>query len=300
MTTKHIGKVLISKIRDVFISVIEKTPLKLLYLVSSMVSILLYPLAERTVGKVVKRNLRRAFPEKNNKDISRITLRYYRNIIDFLFEFIKQNSFSNKKMLSHIHYENIELLREITKNKKMIICYSGHFVNFEWLVTLPLYDSNFEMGHLYLSDESDNMTEYVLKTRSRYGAVNIHSKSPLKYLMMVRQSIMEEKYPFQGFIYGTLADMDPMTENQYVSEIFGHKIEMFTGSEKIGTKYDMAFVYASMSRINRGEYSVRFEQIIPEDNVVSSYPYTEKFVKMLEQNIRKQPDLWMFWAEPRF
>ncbi|MDD7127983.1 MAG: lysophospholipid acyltransferase family protein [Prevotella sp.] len=281
-------------------SVIEKTPLKLLYLVSSMVSILLYPLAERTVGKVVKRNLRRAFPEKNNKDISRITLRYYRNIIDFLFEFIKQNSFSNKKMLSHIHYENIELLREITKNKKMIICYSGHFVNFEWLVTLPLYDSNFEMGHLYLSDESDNMTEYVLKTRSRYGAVNIPSKSPLKYLMMVRQSIMEEKYPFQGFIYGTLADMDPMTENQYVSEIFGHKIEMFTGSEKIGTKYDMAFVYASMSRINRGEYSVRFEQIIPEDKVVSSYPYTEKFVKMLEQNIRKQPDLWMFWAEPRF
>ena len=265
-----------------------------------MVSILLYPLAERTVGKVVKRNLRRAFPEKNNKDISRITLRYYRNIIDFLFEFIKQNSFSNKKMLSHIHYENIELLREITKNKKMIICYSGHFVNFEWLVTLPLYDSNFEMGHLYLSDESDNMTEYVLKTRSRYGAVNIPSKSPLKYLMMVRQSIMEEKYPFQGFIYGTLADMDPMTENQYVSEIFGHKIEMFTGSEKIGTKYDMAFVYASMSRINRGEYSVRFEQIIPEDKVVSSYPYTEKFVKMLEQNIRKQPDLWMFWAEPRF
>lgn len=300
MTTKHIGKVLISKIRDIFISVIEKTPLKLLYLVSSMVSILLYPLAERTVGKVVKRNLRRAFPEKNNKDISRITLRYYRNIIDFLFEFIKQNSFSNKKMLSHIHYENIELLREITKNKKMIICYSGHFVNFEWLVTLPLYDSNFEMGHLYLSDESDNMTEYVLKTRSRYGAVNIPSKSPLKYLMMVRQSIMEEKYPFQGFIYGTLADMDPMTENQYVSEIFGHKIEMFTGSEKIGTKYDMAFVYASMSRINRGEYSVRFEQIIPEYNVASSYPYTEKFVQMLEQNIRKQPDLWMYWAEPRF
>ena len=265
-----------------------------------MVSILLYPLAERTVGKVVKRNLRRAFPEKNNKDISRITLRYYRNIIDFLFEFIKQNSFSNKKMLSHIHYENIELLREITKNKKMIICYSGHFVNFEWLVTLPLYDSNFEMGHLYLSDESDNMTEYVLKTRSRYGAVNIPSKSPLKYLMMVRQSIMEEKYPFQGFIYGTLADMDPMTENQYVSEIFGHKIEMFTGSEKIGVKYDMAFVYASMSRINRGEYSVRFEQIIPEYNVASSYPYTEKFVQMLEQNIRKQPDLWMYWAEPRF
>ena len=263
MTTKHIGKVLISKIRDIFMSVIEKTPLKLLYLVSSMVSILLYPLAERTVGKVVKRNLRRAFPEKNNKDISRITLRYYRNIIDFLFEFIKQNSFSNKKMLSHIHYENIELLREITKNKKMIICYSGHFVNFEWLVTLPLYDSNFEMGHLYLSDESDNMTEYVLKTRSRYGAVNIPSKSPLKYLMMVRQSIMEEKYPFQGFVYGTLADMDPMTENQYVSEIFDHKIEMFTGSEKIGVKYDMAFVYASMSRINRGEYSVRFEQIIP-------------------------------------
>ena len=300
MTTKHIGKVLISKIRDIFMSVIEKTPLKLLYLVSSMVSILLYPLAERTVGKVVKRNLRRAFPEKNNKDISRITLRYYRNIIDFLFEFIKQNSFSNKKMLSHIHYENIELLREITKNKKMIICYSGHFVNFEWLVTLPLYDSNFEMGHLYLSDESDNMTEYVLKTRSRYGAVNIPSKSPLKYLMMVRQSIMEEKYPFQGFIYGTLADMDPMTENQYVSEIFGHKIEMFTGSEKIGVKYDMAFVYANMSRINRGEYSVRFEQIIPEYNVVSSYPYTEKFVQMLEQNIRKQPDLWMYWAEPRF
>lgn len=300
MTNRHLGKVIACKFRDITISVIERTPLALLYMVSSMVSILVYPLAERNVGKIAKRNLRRAFPGKSKTEINRITLRYYRNIIDFLFEFIKQNRFSNEEMLSHIHYENIELLREISKKKKMIICYSGHFVNFEWLVTLPLFDSNFEMGHLYTSDESDSMTEYVLKTRSRYGAVNIPSKSPLKYLLKVRHSIMEEKYPFQGFVYGTLADMDPMTENQYVSEIFDHKIEMFTGSEKIGVKYDMAFVYASMSRINRGEYSVRFEQIIPEYNVVSSYPYTEKFVQMLEQNIRKQPDLWMYWAEPRF
>lgn len=268
---------------------------------SSMVSPLLCLLAKQTAMRTVTRNLHRAFPEKSDAEIHKLSKRYFRNVIDYLLEFVKQNSFSEKTMKKHVRFENIELLHKVAENNKLIICYSGHLLNFEWMVSLPLHAADFEMSHIYLSTEKGGMIEYALKTRSRYGAVNIPSKSPLRYLQKVVSQIEKNEYPFKGLILGTLADMDTNNEHPHLSDFFDHKIEMLTGSERMGRNFGMAFIYARIKRTKRGYYSVAFEEMKPQESAVhSDYPYTDTFMNLLERDLREQPDLWMLWGEPRF
>ena len=61
----------------------------------------------------------------------------------------------------------------------------------------------------------------------------------------------------------------------------------------------MIFVYAHISRISRGIYNIEFKQMSPKDINTNPYAYTDEFVRLLEQNIREQPDLWMLWGNKR-
>ena len=39
--------------------------------------------------------------------------------------------------------------------------------------------------------------------------------------------------------------------------------------------------------------------MFPKDINTNPYAYTDEFVRLLEQNIREQPDLWMLWGNKR-
>ena len=92
--------------------------------------------------------------------------------------------------------------------------------------------------------------------------------------------------------------MDTTEDYPHTSSFFDHELEMMTGSERIGRKMNMAFVYANISRLRRGYYSIEFEEITPPDVDTNPYAYTDEFVRLLENNIKKQPELWMQVLNP--
>ena len=104
----------------------------------------------------------------------------------------------------------------------------------------------------------------------------------------------------KGYVFGTLADMDTTEDYPHTSSFFNHDLEMLTGSERIGRKFNMAFVYAHISRPRRGYYIIEFMEIVPPDIETNPFAYTDEYVRMLERNIREQPELWMQWGECRF
>ena len=104
----------------------------------------------------------------------------------------------------------------------------------------------------------------------------------------------------KGYVFGTLADMDTNAENPHISKFFNHDLEVMTGSERIGRKMNMAFVYAKMKRNKRGYYSIEFQDMNPDDADTNPFAFTDMFVQLLEANIKEQPELWMQWGECRF
>ena len=285
---------------SLIISITKWTPFFILYTISSLVSKLLLHIKKIPTNEIAQRNLRRAFPEKTHNEVRELCRKYYEGFCDYLIEFVKRTRFSDEKMKQHCRFKNLELLTEIFKTHQFVICYGGHMLNFEWQVSLPLHMPEYGMCHLYLSGESGKEMDWVLKVRSQYGAINIPSSSPLKTLLKLKEDLSTGTDKHKGYIFGTLADMDTTADNPHVSSFFNHNLEMLTGSERIGRKMNMAFVYAHMSRPKRGYYVIDFKEMSPTDIETNPFAYTDEFVRLLENNIREKPELWMQWGECRF
>lgn len=276
------------------------TPLVVLYALSSLISRLLLHINRIPTNEIAQRNMRRAFPEKSPSEIRKLCQKYYEGFCDYLIELVKRTRFSEKEMKKRCKFTNINLLYEKFKTHKFVICYGGHMLNFEWQVSLPLHIPEYGMCHLYLSGKTGRETDWILKVRSQYGAINIPTCSPLKTLINLKEGLENGTDGHKGYVFGTLADMDTKAENPHVSIFFNHYLEVLTGSERIGRKMDMAFIYAHMNRPKRGYYEIEFKEICPPDSDTNQFAYTDEFIRLLEQNIREQPELWMQWGECRF
>ena len=282
------------------ITITKWTPIFILYHLSTLVSRVLMWNRYLSINEVTLRNLRRAFPKKNSNEIKELCRKYYECYCDYLIEFVKRTCFTEEEMKKHCQFKNMNLLMEKFHTHQFVICYSGHFLNFEWLVSFPLHLPEFGMCHLYLSGEKSKEMDWVLRERSRYGAINIPTRSPLKTLLKLKKGMDDGTDYHKGYVLGTLADMDTTAEHPHVSMFFNHELEMLTGSERIGRKMGMAFIYAHMSRPQRGYYEIELKEMHPNDLDMNPYAYTDEFVHLLEQNIREQPELWMQWGECRF
>lgn len=274
-------------------------PIKALYLISSIASRLL-TLTASNHTKRVKRNLEIAFEGINKKTEQSIVHHYYRNLYDFTFELAKNSYHPDNKICEECRFTNIGLIKTLLMQNKKILCYGGHFVNYELLVSFPLHIQHICMGNLYYSGKRNLLTDWLAKARQRYGAINIPHNSPIKPILAMLKELEEKRY--DGIVLGSLADVPPSKRSQqyiHKSPFFGQHLSVYTGTEKIGRKYNMNFVYAHISRKRRGIYNIEFKQMSPKDINTNPYAYTDEFVRLLEQNIREQPDLWMLWGNKR-
>ncbi len=217
---------------------------------------------------------------------------------DYFIEFVKCDKWSDEIIKERCKFHNVKLLLEKFNNHRFVICYSGHLLNYEMTVSLPLHIPGYGMCHLYLAGEQNRAMNWVLNVRSRYGAINIPTSSPLKSLVRLNESVADGES--KGYVFGTLADQDTSEKVPHTATFFGKQFEVLTGSERIGRKFDMVFVYANITRPKRGYYEVEFKEMTPKDVNTNPFAYTDEFVRMLEQNIRQQPELWMQWGACRF
>lgn len=163
-------------------------PIKALYLISSIASRLL-ALTASSHTKRVKRNLEIAFEGMNKKTKQSIVHHYYRNLYDFTFELAKNSYHSDYKICEECRFTNIEFIKTLLLQNKKILCYSGHFVNYELLVSFPLHIQHICMGNLYYSGKRNLLTDWLAKTRQRYGAINIPHNSPIKPILAMLKEL---------------------------------------------------------------------------------------------------------------
>ena len=69
--------------------------------------------------------------------------------------------------------------------------------------------------------------------------------------------------------------------------------------ERIAKKHNLPVVYARMRKIKRGYYSVEFELIVESPNEYSDYEITEKYLKLVENQLHEDPHPYL-WTHNRF
>lgn len=274
-------------------------PLRLGYLISDILTFI-FKRNDR-VTEVTKRNLRRAFPDYTSEQVDEICEKYIRCCIDYFFEFLAFTHFSSKQVQKRCLFRNAEIVNESLKTNSFAICYAGHMINYEFLTSFPMVLEGYGMCHLFLDDTPNVIQSWIMSTRSKYGAVNIPTTNPLRTLIRLKKEIDSSTSAYPAYVFGTLADMDTFEKHPHESDFFSYQMEMATGSERIGRKYDMEFFFAFIERPQRGYYVVTLHKMKPQvDPKTYKYAYTDEFVRLLEQNIRLQPEIWMQWGTPRF
>jgi len=270
-------------------------PYRVLYVISDGIYYILYYL----IGyrrKTVRENLVTSFPEKGIQEIKQIEHRFYHWLCDYFLETIKLMSISADQVLKRIEYRNVEEIEKCFDEGQTCAAILGHYCNWEYLSTVNLgmkHHSEAAVGLIYHPLRSKIFDRIFLKLRQHTGGTCVPKKDILRYLVKYRRENRMN-------LFGYIADQGPKWENIHLWLPFlHHDTPVFTGAERIMRKMNNAVFYADMERPKRGKYICTFRLITRTPNDMPEYGITRRFFEMLEENIHKEPSLYL-WTHKRW
>ena len=256
-------------------------PLSVLYLVSDGLFYLVFYVVKYR-RPLVKKHLADSFPEKSEAERLKIEKEFYSWFCDYIVESIKLFTMSKKQVMKRMQFTGVEKIRESCQKGQSCAIYLGHYCNWEWVTSLPLWageDITFDKLFLYL--------------RNRLGAISIPMAETLRKIVKMRQ---EGKHIVIGFI----ADQVPHWNNiHYWTNFLNHDTPVLTGTEKIAKKANFAVYYLDMQRVKRGYYKGEFKLLTDKPKEYKDFDITEMYFRELEKTIQRQPAYWL-WTHNRW
>ena len=274
-------------------------PLRLLYLLSDifwLISYILPPVRYRR--RIVRKNLKASFPEKSDAELRAVERRFYRNFFDMVMEMLKLASISPRQISKRIEVINGDLFREPILAGKSVVVYMGHTGNWEWMTSLPLKfldmgDKIPQFCQIYHQLENPVADKLMLKLRGRFGSESIPMEKTLRRFLEYRK----EGCPF---VVAMIADQVPLWWNiHYWTDFMNQYTPVFTGAERLIRSLDLVPLYASIIRTKRGHYQFVLQPIVESTDGLPPFTITERYMRMLEQDITKEPDSWL-WSHNRW
>ena len=130
----------------------------------------------------------------------------------------------------------------------------------------------------------------MTQSRERYG---------LKMTVMkLTKSLFEDKSQLQAIIFGS--DQSPSNpERAYWMNFLNQDTGVLFGVEKYAKEYNWPVIYVSIHKIKRGYYEVFYQLITDKPNDFSYGEITENFTKLIEKDIIKEPQYWL-WGHRRW
>lgn len=267
-------------------------PFRIFYMVSDVVYVIVYHLA-RYRRKTVTENLEMVFPEKSSEEIAGIRKKFYKHMVDMFLEMIKSISISENELKKRFAFTNLEEIKRIQAMNKSVIIACGHYASYEWMNALQLYDLKYEAFGIYKKVKNPHFDKLAKDIRGRYNGTLI---STTKATTTVTEN---QKKGILG-AYAMIADQSPkLSRTRAWANFMGMLVPVFTGTEKLSKRLDMAVVYLHVEKVKRGYYSATFKTLTTEAAKEPEFEITRKYFKELEAQIYKAPQYYL-WTHKRW
>jgi KDO2-lipid IV(A) lauroyltransferase len=266
-------------------------PFPLLYILSDVFYFFTY-YAIRYRKKVVFTNLRKSFPEKSETEINAIAKKFYASFCDVFLETIKILTISEKELLKRCSFsdEGKAVFNAYYEKKQNVIGVMGHCGNWEWACLSFKLSFKQQLSGLYHPLANKNIDGLMLKIRSRFGSHIIAMKNLPRELPKIKN---------MNTVIGLIADQTPPAETAYWTTFLNQDTPVFFGTEKLAKKLNYPAVFVSVKRTKRGYYNLSAETITDLPNSLPEGEISELHTKILEKNIREQPESWL-WSHRRW
>lgn len=276
-----------------FLKLLSYIPFRVMYVISDVLYVLIYYIF-RYRRAIVRKNLTESFPEKSSCEIIDIEKNFYRFFADNLLETCKMTTISREEMGRRMKFTNMETFNAVQREGKSVALYMGHFGNWEWCSSMPLY---FEKGttsaEIYHKLRNESMDRLMMRNRERMGAMCVEMRKTARY-------INEQAKAGSTCVVGFIADQSPRKrDSRYFLHFLNHEVPVLVGTEKIAKHYGFEAWFLNVRRVRRGFYEAEYVRMHEDPKSLPDFELTAIYFLMLEEAIRRQPELYL-WTHRRF
>ena len=242
--------------------------------------------------EVIITNLKKSFPEKSELEIQQIQKKFHRFFCDLIVETIKTLTITKKEAAKRCRFKDLTLLNKLYGEKKKVIFVLGHYGNWELGGAGMSCLSKYQLYVVYRPLSNLYFDQLIIKMRTHLGTKLISMNDTFKKMVSLRNS---EEISATAFI----ADQAPTPENSYWTTFLNQETAVFWGTEIIASKLNYPILFITISQQKRGYYEMTAELLCENPAATKKGEISEKHTKRLEEDIIKQPELWL-WSHKRW
>lgn len=264
------------------------------YVVENLFYFLLY-YGIRYRMSVVKTNLRNSFPEKSERELAGIRRRFYRTLAEIFVDTLDLAHLTPAKGRAALKVKGLEEHLKRVEGRDWIAM-TAHYGCWEYCSFWGLYAPTQIVVAVYHPLRSRVMEALYQRLRNGDYATTVSMKESLRFYLRNRDKGIRGK----NLVMGLIADQNPPRRpDSHWFRFLNQDTIFFDGGEKLALRCRLPVYFVKMDRLSRGRYEMSFEPIYDGEEEVAEHEITERYVRLLESEIRRRPELWI-WSHRRW
>lgn len=242
--------------------------------------------------KVVISNITRSFPNQNSDWVKQTASQFYTHLADRIIESVVCVGISKQQVLQRCPVKNYELVDNYGKQGKDVIAVLGHCGAWELAcLSASIYIDNYTSYAVYTQPKSKLIDNFLNETRGRFG-MQLYSMQQMPFFL---------KNGFGKTAVGMyLADQSHSNPARGYWTTFLHQDTVFmNGPARFAIARNCAIIFVKVKQLKRGYYEIENVPIADNAADYTEKELTEKFVRLLEQQITELPSDWL-WSHKRW
>lgn len=243
--------------------------------------------------KVIMQNLERSFPEKSRHECLQIMYRFYRTLAEVVVDTISLAGTPPERGRDFIRFRDLEEHKKRTEGRDWIAL-ASHFGCWEFFLLWSWYDIDSTFMGVYHPLESPVFECFYRRLRNLSpGIEQVPMRECVRYYLRHRG---------QGprLVLGLISDQNPpLRPDSYWFQFLNQETVFFDGGEKLALRFRIPVYFVHVERVGVGRYEAWFEEIYDGESDLEDNVITGRYVKLLEQMIRRTPELWC-WSHRRW
>ncbi|MFT4615227.1 MAG: KDO2-lipid IV(A) lauroyltransferase [Bacteroidia bacterium] len=241
---------------------------------------------------VVMENLARAFPQRNEKEITILAKKFYRQLSQTALEIPRGRTMSEQDLRDGVHLENPEMVEQYSRGyTQSVLLLSLHQGNWEWLLTGTALGLGQPLDVIYKPLHNVATDRFMQQVRGRFGCRTVAVADIAADLLRHRRAPR---------LLAIAGDQAPGSQERSLLCNFLQQPTLFHHTPgELAARTGLPVLFAHCRRCSPGQYSVRFEALTSAQGEQDAELITRAYAEVAERAILEEPESWL-WSHRRW
>ncbi len=271
-----------------FAKIVNIIGIKQIHQFAKLLTIIFYYLIPLRKSVVIA-NLKKAFPEKTEKEIKKLALKNYLSIAITFLEIMAFQNISKEEIFSLVKVNNLDLAKRKIAENKGVILLTAHIANWELGALIMGLSLDAQINVLVKKQRNKIFADWMSGIRERFT----NKEVPLG--VSVRELY---KTLLKGGIVGIVGDQRGRKDEGVVVNFFNQPTTTFQGFASLGIKNKVPILVVLGERLPNGKYLMDVEEInynnLPEKLSDQVVELNQRYMTILENKIKENPEQWLW------